>query len=678
MLLTDTTCSVSPSVYVAYRDLRESDVCMSFGNGDFTRGRAYNTTIAYEPGFLSTSMCTGAPEGGYRGYASLNLTELQYPTSHNGTCQGLDIQMENTTNGPYLSMPPGLNSLDPAWSTCDVVYWGAFDPPIALHTATALVQDPGQNSPPTPAPGSPVTPPHSPATSTVPPGGHRKPATNSAAPNVDPKAKGAEQQTPHPSDPIKSSVNDPKPDPQDPDSQGSKPQYAHSQDPNSQDPKAQDPDSQDPNLQDPDSQDPNSQDPKSNDPKTQDPPPQVHGEDDTDPPDPVNSPTDSNNGHPVPSAATPAPHNDGNVEQGNSGKPADPQTNNNQAASETSEGDSGAGLGNEYNAGPSSDSAGTLDQNPTDHAQALPSIGGHQIQAASGGGIIIGSTTIPPGAQTTIDSTPLSVDKDQLIIASSTIPLNPIITLVNGDVISAGGKAAIVSGTTVALAPNDDALIVNGKTSPLPPPPSSPSIPLLTVAGETLTPAPTGFVIEGQSVLPGGSAVTFAGSTFSLASASNALDVNEKIIPLPSTPTSVFKAGSQTFTAAATGFEIGTQSVSPGGSAAIVDGTVVSLGPSQLVVGTSTMLLGPGSAEQGDGGALGSLIMGGIGGGASSTTGGLANNGSDVVPFVGDGGRVRAGLGTVLCALVVSIGVVVVLHTPLIQPPPPPKSLVGI
>ncbi len=659
MILTDTTCSVSPSVYVAYRDLRESDVCMSFGNGDFTRGRAYNTTIAYEPGFLSTSMCTGAPEGFYQGFAALNLTELQYPTSHNGTCQGLDIKMENTTNGPYLSMPPGLNSLDPAWSTCDVVYWGAFDPPIALHTATALVQDPGQNSPPTPAPGSPVTPPHPPATSTVPPGGHGKPATHSAAPNVDPK--GPEQQTPHPSDPIKSSVNDPKPDPQDPDSQGSKPQDPHSQDPDSQDP---------------DSQDPNSQDPKSNVP-TQDPTPQVHGGDDTDPPVPVSSPTDSNNGHPVPSVATPTPHNGGNVEQGNTGKSADPQTNNNQPASETSEGDSGADLDNKYNTGPSSDSAGTLDQRPADHAQALPSIGGHQIQAASGGGIIIESTTIPPGARTTIDSTPISVDKDQLIIASSTIPLNPIITLVNGDVISAGGKAAIVSGTTVALAPNDDALIVNGKTSPLPPPPPPPT-PLLTVAGEILTPAPTGFVIGGQSVLPGGSAVTFAGSTFSLASASNALDVNGKTTPLPQTPTSVFKAGSQTFTAATTGFEIGTQSVSPGGSAVIVDGTVVSLGPSQLVVGTSMMLLGPGSTGQGDGGALGSLIMNGIGSGASSTTGGSANNRSDVVPFVGDGGRVRVGLGTVLCALVVSIGVVVVLHTPLIQPPPPPKSLVRI
>ena len=44
-------------------------------------------------------------------------------------------------------------------------------------------------------------------------------------------------------------------------------------------------------------------------------------------------------------------------------------------------------------------------------------------------------------------------------------PADPIITLINGDTISAGGQAAIVSGTTVALAAND-ALVVNGKTSP--------------------------------------------------------------------------------------------------------------------------------------------------------------------------------------------------------------------
>ena len=541
ILTTDNNCSISPSVYVAYRNLRRSDNCPSFGWGDFTRGTVYNTTIAYNPGFLSTSMCTGEPEGFYRGYAALNITDLQYPVSRNGTCFGLDVKMESTTNGPYLSMPPALTGVDPAWSTCIAVYWGAFDPPIALHTATALVQAPGNKSPPTPAPGSPVIPPHAPATPTpslVDPKKSERPSSAPKAAPQDPK-----QQDPDSSDPIKSLANTPRPDPQDPEVSNN------------------------------------------------------------DPVDPVQNSANDNNGGPAASAALTNPLNEGNVAQGNSRATSVPQSNDPQQAGDVSKGDPGADPGNENNidngdnagngnnagdgknASPASDPANNVNQGPADHVQPLPSIGGHQIQAASGGGIIVASTTLQPGLQTTIDGTPLSVDKDRIIIASSTFPLtpppstaDPSLTLINGAIISAGGPAAIVSGTTVAfLAPHDDddALIINGHTSPLPQPLSTPT-PVLTVAGQTLTPAPTGFAVGSQSVLPDGPAVIVDGTTFSLAS--NALIVNGKTTPLPSP--SVFKVGSQTFTAAPTGFAVGAQSVIPGGPAVIVDGSTLSLAPS--------------------------------------------------------------------------------------------------
>lgn len=589
------TYSVSPSVYVAYRNLRSSDVCPSFGYGDFTRGRAYNTTIAYPPGFLSTSMCTGEPEGFYQGYAALNLTKLQYPTSYNGTCWGLDVTMESTTNGPYLSMPPDLTRADPAWSTCDVVYWGAFDPPIALHTATALVPDPGKGSPPTPAPGSPVAPPHAPPTPTALPVDPGKPATQSPAPKADPQDP--RQQSPHPSDPIKSPTNNQSPNPQDPDKQ------------------------------------------------------------DTNPPGPVQPPAHDNSGDPAASTAIPTPPNGANAAPGDPSVVSDPQTNDPQPAGGANEGNPGADPSDGQSAGPALHPAQTPNQSPADPAQPLPSIGGHRIQAASGGGIIIASTTLQPGVQTTIDSTPISVDKDSIVIASSTIPLalpyaDPIITLINGDVISAGGKAAIVSGTTVALAPHDDALIVDGKPSPIP----QPSTPIITAAGQTLTPASTGFAIGSQSVLPGGPAVMYAGSTLSLAPEGTALIVNGKTTPLaPAAPT-VFTAGSQTFTTAPTGFAVGTQSIFPGGPAVAVDGALVSLGSSELVIGASTVPLG--SAVQGGRAALGSLIVGGFGGGGSPTGGG--SNGSDVVAFTGGVGGVRVGGGTVTLALVGIMGAAVV------------------
>ncbi len=111
---TDTPCSTSPSVYVAYRNLRASDIYPSFDNGDLTRVRAYNTTIAYQPSVLSTSICTGEPEGFYQGFSAINITALQHSTRYNDTCLDLNISMETTTNGPYLSLPQDLTIVDPA------------------------------------------------------------------------------------------------------------------------------------------------------------------------------------------------------------------------------------------------------------------------------------------------------------------------------------------------------------------------------------------------------------------------------------------------------------------------------------------------------------------------------------------------------------------------------------
>ena len=152
---------------------------------------------------------------------------------------------------------------------------------------------------------------------------------------------------------------------------------------------------------------------------------------------------------------------------------------------------------------------------------------GHRIQAPSGGCIVIASITIQTGVQATLDGTPISINENQFVVASNTIPLNPpsaesTISPVSDIAISADGKAATVSNTIVALAPSNNALMINQMTSSIP---SSP-IPIFTVAGQILTAAPTGFASEGQRVLPRGSAITFAGSVFSLASDNNALIVN--------------------------------------------------------------------------------------------------------------------------------------------------------
>lgn len=160
---------------------------------------------------------------------------------------------------------------------------------------------------------------------------------------------------------------------------------------------------------------------------------------------------------------------------------------------------------------------------------------GHQIQATNGGGIIVASTTFQPGVQITLDKTLTLVGENQIIVASSTISLSPpsadpVITLINGNVMSAGGKAATVDGKKIALAPKSNALEFIGIKPPLP----LSLVATLAVAGQTFTAGPIGFAIGGQIVTPGTSAVTFAGSVFSLASGSNSLVVNGRTTPPPS------------------------------------------------------------------------------------------------------------------------------------------------
>ena len=696
------TYSISPSLYVAYRTLKAFDVCPSFGKGDFTRGRAFNTTIAYPSSILPSAVCD-VKRVSYQGSPAENVTDLQHSTIYNRTCLGLDVT-KNATNGPYLSVPQDIISLDPAWSTCTAVLWGASDSPIApqggklpfghvpyrlgpiaLTKQKALVPPPGKISPPTPAPASPVAPPHAPATPTASPMDPGKLST--PPPHAKTGPEGPEQQHPHIADPVKSSANNPMPNPQGHDEQTPNPPNTvqppthektgaaavpvalpvpvggsnEAQDypkivsnPPSNHPQPVGEINQGAGFGDGHDTGPDlkpagtlDQSPEDNSQSTSEIKQKVGSENPAEslnqsPADTVQSAGDisqnagSEHGHNVNPNLNPAgtlhqsptdnaqstsdisqsagsenpiesldqsPKDDGQstseIDQDfGSEKPAEtpdqsPTVNTQSKGDVVQNADSEDG----HDAGSDLVPAEALDQSSADNAQSLPSIGGHPLQAASGGGIVIASTTLQPGVQTTIDSTPVSVGENQIVVASSIIPLarpsaNPIFTLVNGDIISAGGKAAIVGGTTVALAPNGFALVVNGKTSPLPPPPT----PILTVAGQTITAAPTGFAVGGQNVSPGGSVVTYAGSVFSLASDSDALVVNGKTLLFSPPPTPVLTVAGQIITANPTGFVIGGQSILPGESPITYAESVFSLAPdgNALVVnGNTTPLPSP-------------------------------------------------------------------------------------
>lgn len=123
----------------------------------------------------------------------------------------------------------------------------------------------------------------------------------------------------------------------------------------------------------------------------------------------------------------------------------------------------------------------------------------------------------------------------------------------------------------------------------------------LTIAGQELVPDPSGMIIEGSSLLPGGSAVTISDTPISLGS-SGILVVGSSTILLPTqlgpsfTPfaTKAFTVAGQTFTPNPLAFPIAGTTLSAGGPAVTVSGTVISLGPSgALAIGSSTVALLP-------------------------------------------------------------------------------------
>ena len=208
---------------------------------------------------------------------------------------------------------------------------------------------------------------------------------------------------------------------------------------------------------------------------------------------------------------------------------------------------------------------GAILQQPTSPLENPVLIAGQSVIRASNGGLIIGSSTVASGSQATVSGHIVSAGSSSVIIDESTYALPTsvgaviqkptdlqAITLANGAIISAGGPPAALSGTTYSIASDGRALLASGKTMPFPTKPQS----IFTIAGETFTAAPTGFVAAGKTV---------------------ALD----------------------------------------GSAATIDGTVVSLGPSGMQIDSSTIPLG--IAEETVEANLGNLILSGFGSGPRTT-----------------------------------------------------------
>ena len=214
-------------------------------------------------------------------------------------------------------------------------------------------------------------------------------------------------------------------------------------------------------------------------------------------------------------------------------------------------------------------------------------INGQTMQRASNGGVIIGTTTLAPGTQTTIGDQVVSVGPNEVVVGSSTYALastvgavvsspasaaaqRNAITFPNGAVLSAGGGPITYSGNVVSVLSNDQGAVIDGST------------------------------------------VLFASSTLH----------------------SIFTVAGQTFTAASTGFALGGATLSLDGPAVTIAGTVVSLGPSGLQIGSSTIPLATASPT-----GLGGAILSAFDAPAATSVGSVSNgpNATNIVPFVGSG-----------------------------------------
>ncbi len=182
---------------------------------------------------------------------------------------------------------------------------------------------------------------------------------------------------------------------------------------------------------------------------------------------------------------------------------------------------------------------------PTPAPTASPILlNGQTIQRASNGGLIIGTSTVAPGTQTTIAGHVVSVGPNNVVLDSSTYSLPPVagatlvsspnasaqrnaITLPNGSILSAGGSPITISGEIISILSNDQGAVIDGSTMLFA---STTAQSVFTVGGQTFTAAPSSFVVGGATVSLHGAAVTIAGTVVSLGP--SGLQIGSMTIPL--------------------------------------------------------------------------------------------------------------------------------------------------
>ncbi|RMX84456.1 hypothetical protein D0869_04560 [Hortaea werneckii] len=231
---------------------------------------------------------------------------------------------------------------------------------------------------------------------------------------------------------------------------------------------------------------------------------------------------------------------------------------------------------------------------------------GHTISLAQRNVLVVDGSTVSVAAGSLARSTVLDVDGVS-VTASPEQVFN-----VDGQRLAAGGSAITVDGTTISVASDGSAAVINGQTKNLQmttvgasgssagdqqAPGAAANIPLITVGSQTFTAnAATQFRLAPDATLTPGGVVTFDGTTVSLAQDASQVVVNgqrtglsaPKLTPAPmvtldgtvykANPGSTFDINGSILTPGGVITSDGTRiSLAPGASAIVVDGETTSL-----------------------------------------------------------------------------------------------------
>ena len=256
-------------------------------------------------------------------------------------------------------------------------------------------------------------------------------------------------------------------------------------------------------------------------------------------------------------------------------------------------------------------------------APAVLTFGGSTYTANAASQFIVAGQTLTPGAAITVSGTPISLasggnvavvgTSTQSLRSTSAITPAPAVLsfdgssytadassdfIINGQTLTPGA-AITVSGTPISLLSGGAIAVIGSSTQSLGSAAIVTAAPVFTLDGSTYTAdASSDFIIDGQTLTPGG-VITVSGTPISYDGSGNDVVIGTSTEPLATamiTPADILTVDGQVFTANPTAFSIDGTTISAGGPGVTISGTPVSLEPGGiLVIGTSSIDLPTGT-----------------------------------------------------------------------------------